>query len=187
MNEELQLITDTCEESMDASVKHLENELSKVRAGRASASMLDGIYVDFYGANTPLSQMSNISTPDARTITVQPWDKSMLDAAMRAIQAANLGFNPTNNGTMLICSIPPLTEERRRDLVKRCKSLGEDAKVSIRNARRDANEEVKRMVKEGLPTDEGKEGEAKVQQLTDTYSEKVDKHLEMKEKEILTV
>lgn len=187
MNEELQFVIDTAEEAMSGSVSHLETELVKIRAGRASAGMLDGIFVDFYGASTPLAQMSNISTPDARTITVQPWDKTMLDPALRAIQAANLGFNPTNNGSILICAIPPLTEERRRDLVKRSKSIGEDAKVSVRNARRDANEEIKKLIKGGLPEDEGKDGEAKIQALTDKYSAMIDKHLESKEKEILTV
>lgn len=187
MNEELQLIIDTTQESMDAAVKHLENELTKIRGGRASASMLDGIIVDYYGVNTPLNQVANVSTPDARTISVQPWEKSMLDPITRAIQAANLGFNPSNNGTVIICAIPPMTEERRKALVKKCKEEGEHAKVSIRSARKDANEEVKRLVKNGLPEDEGKDGEAKVQTITDTYSAKVDKHLESKEKEIMTV
>lgn len=187
MNEELQLVIETADEAMSGSVSHLEAELVKIRAGRASAGMLDGIFVDFYGASTPIAQMSNISTPDARTITVQPWDKSMLDPVLRAIQAANLGFNPTNNGSILICAIPPLTEERRKDLVKRCKATGEDAKVSVRNARRDANEEIKKLIKGGLPEDEGKDGEAKIQELTDKYSGAIDKHLEAKEKEILTV
>jgi len=187
MNEELKLIIDTTEESMQESVTHLENELVKIRGGRASTGMLDGIFIDYYGANSPLNQVANLSTPDARTISVQPWDKGMLDPIMRAIQAANLGFNPTNNGSMIICAIPPMTEERRKTLVKKAREEGEQAKVSIRNARRDANEEVKKMLKNGLPEDEGKEGEAKIQQLTDAYSQKVDKHLEIKEKEILTV
>ena len=187
MNEDLQFVIDTAEEAMSGSVSHLEAELVKVRAGRASAGMLDGIFVDFYGARTALAQMSNISTPDARTITLQPWDKSMLDPVLRAIQAANLGFNPTNNGTILICSIPPLTEERRKDMVKRCRTIGEDAKVSVRTARRDANEEVKKLTKAGLPEDEGKGAETKIQELTDKYSAMIDKHLEAKEKEILTV
>lgn len=187
MNEELQLIIDTTEESMQASVIHLETELVKIRGGRASAAILDGIMVDYYGTNTPLNQVANVSTPDARTISVQPWEKSMLDPIMRAIQAANLGFNPTNNGSVVICSIPPMTEERRRALVKKAKEEGEHGKVSVRNARRDANEEIKKMIKSGLPEDEGKEGEAKIQTITDTYSAKIDKHLEAKEKEIMTV
>lgn len=187
MNEELQLIIDTTEESMQSSVSHLESELTKIRGGRANAGILDGIYVDYYGSNTPLSQVANVNVPDARTLSVQPWEKNMLDPIMRAIQGANLGFNPTNNGSVIICSIPPMTEERRKALVKKAKEEGEHAKVSIRNARRDANEEIKKMTKGGLPEDEGKEGEAKVQTMTDNYIAKVDKHLEMKEKEIMTV
>lgn len=187
MNEELQLIIDTTEEAMTAAVTHLEEELVKVRGGRASVTILDGIYVDYYGNNTPLNQVANVNTPDARTISVQPWEKAMLDPIMRAIQAANLGFNPTNNGSMVICSIPPMTEERRKDLVKKAKNEGETAKVSVRNSRRDANEEVKKLIKGGLPEDEGKEGEAKIQTMTDNYIAKIDKHLESKEKEIMTV
>lgn len=187
MNEELQLIIDTTEESMQSSVSHLESELTKIRGGRANAGILDGIYVDYYGSSTPLSQVANVNVPDARTLSVQPWEKNMLDPIMRAIQGANLGFNPTNNGSVIICAIPPMTEERRKSLVKKAKEEGEHAKVSIRNARRDANEEIKKMTKGGLPEDEGKEGEAKVQTMTDNYISKVDKHLESKEKEIMTV
>lgn len=187
MNEELQLIIDTTEEAMDAAVKHLENELAKIRGGRASTNMLDGIMVDYYGATTPLNQVANVNTPEARTLAVQPWEKSMIDPIMRAIQAANLGFNPTNNGSMIICAIPPMTEDRRKQMVKKAKEEGENAKVSIRTARKDANDEVKKMLKNGLPEDEGKEAEAKIQTITDTYSAKVDKHLEAKEKDIMTV
>jgi ribosome recycling factor len=187
MNEELQLIIDSTEESMQSSVSHLETELAKIRGGRANAGILDGIFVDYYGTNTPLNQVANVNVPDARTLSVQPWEKSMLDPIMRAIQGANLGFNPTNNGTVVICAIPPMTEERRKALVKKAKEEGEHAKVSIRNARRDANEEIKKMIKAGLPEDEGKEGEAKIQAMTDNYIAKVDKHLESKEKEIMTV
>jgi ribosome recycling factor len=187
MNENLQLIIDTTEEAMENAVSHLETELVKIRGGRASASMLDGIMVDYYGTNTPLNQVANVNTPEARTIAVQPWEKSMIDPIMRAIQAANLGFNPTNNGVMVICAIPPMTEERRKQLVKKAKEEGEHAKVSIRTARKEANEEVKKLVKAGLPEDEGKDGEAKVQAITDNYTAKVDKHIEAKEKEIMTV
>ncbi len=187
MNEDLQLILDSTQEAMEAAVTHLEEELSKIRGGRANAGILDGIYVDYYGNNTLLTQVANINTPDARTISVQPWEKSMLDIITRAIQAANLGFNPSNNGTIVICSIPPMTEERRKDLVKKAKNEGETAKVSVRNSRRDANEEIKKLIKGGLPEDEGKEGEAKIQTMTDAFSVKVDKHLEAKEKEIMTV
>lgn len=187
MNEELQLIIDTTEESMQSSVTHLEAELVKIRGGRANVGLLDGIHVDYYGVNTPLSQVANLNTPDARTISVQPWEKNMLEPITKAIQGANLGFNPSNNGTMVICSIPPMTEERRKALVKKSKEVGEEARVSVRNARRDANEEIKKMVKAGMPEDEGKEGEAKVQAMTDNYIAKVEKHLEAKEKEIMTV
>ncbi|MBI3509484.1 MAG: ribosome recycling factor [Bacteroidetes bacterium] len=187
MNEDLQLIIETTEESMQQSVSHLETELVKIRGGRANAGMLDGISIDYYGVNTPLTQVANVNTPDARTISVQPWEKSMLDPILRAIQAANLGFNPTNNGTILICSIPSMTEERRKTLVKKAKEEGENAKVGVRTARRDANEEIKKLSKSGLPEDEGKEGEAKIQQITDSYISKIDKHLEAKEKEIMTV
>ncbi len=187
MNEDLQLIIDSTEEAMNAALGHLETELVKIRGGRANVGILDGIYVDYYGNNTLLTQVANINTPDARTISVQPWEKNMLDTITRAIQAANLGFNPSNNGTIVICSIPPMTEERRKDLVKKAKNEGETAKVSIRNSRRDANEEVKKLIKGGLPEDEGKEGETKIQTMTDNFIIKVDKHLESKEKEIMTV
>ncbi|MCX6310729.1 MAG: ribosome recycling factor [Bacteroidetes bacterium] len=187
MNEELKFIIDSAEEAMQAAMQHLEEGLVKIRGGRANAGILDGLYVDYYGNNTPLTQVANINTPDARTISVQPWEKAMLEPITKSIQAANLGFNPTNNGTIVICSIPPMTEDRRKDLVKRAKNEGETAKVSVRNSRRDANEEVKKLIKNGLPEDEGKEAEAKIQIMTDNFSTKVDKHLEVKEKEIMTV
>jgi ribosome recycling factor len=184
MTEEIQFIIDSMKEQMDKAITRLENELVKIRAGRANPSMLEGIMVDYYGTSTPLSQVSNINTPDARTLAIQPWEKSMLEPIQKAIQAANLGFNPTNNGTLVIINVPALTEERRRDLVKRTKSEGEAAKVSIRTARKEANEELK---KTKLPEDEKKGGEEKIQQATDQYTQKVDKHLEQKEKEIMTV
>ncbi len=187
MSEELQLIIATTEESMEAAVLHLENELAKIRGGRASTNMLDGIMVDYYGSMTPLSQVANVNTPEARTLAVQPWEKSMIDPIMRAIQAANLGFNPSNNGTLIICAIPPMTEERRKQMVKKAKEEGEHAKVSIRTSRKEANEEVRKLLKGGLTEDEVKGGEVKVQAITDTYSAKVDKLLEVKEKDIMTV
>ena len=187
MNEDLKFIIESTEEAMEAAVVHLEEELVKIRGGRANAGILDGLYVDYYGSNSPLSQVANISTPDARTISVQPWEKSMLEPITKSIQAANLGFNPTNNGTIVICSIPPMTEDRRKDLVKKAKTEGETAKGSVRNSRRDANEEIKKLTKGGMPEDEGKEGEAKIQTMTDNFSSKVDKYLESKEKEIMTV
>lgn len=185
MSEDLQIIIESMQEQMGISLSHLETELVKVRAGRASASMLDGVQVDYYGVRTPLSQVSNVNTPDSRTLAIQPWEKSMIDPIMKAIQAANLGFNPTNNGTMVIISVPPLTEERRKELVKKAKSVGEQAKVTLRTARKEAMEEVKKLQK--LPEDEKKTAETKIQELTDQFSGKVDKHLEVKEKEILTV
>lgn len=185
MSEDVQFILDAMKEQMQGSVLHLENELVKVRAGKANPSMLDGVFVDYYGVRTPLNQVSNVNTPDARTLAVQPWEKAMIDPIMKAIQAANLGFNPTNNGTMVIISVPPLTEDRRKELVKRAKAEGEHAKVSLRTYRKEALEELKKLTK--LPEDEKKTAEAKVQEIIDQFSSKIDKHLEVKEKEILTV
>ena len=184
MNEEAEFAIDTAREQMDKAVSHLEAELIKIRAGRATPSMLDNVFVDYYGVRTPLSQVSNINTPDARSITIQPWEKTMLDPITKAIQAANLGFNPTNNSTMVIINVPALTEERRKDLVKKAKAEGEHAKVGIRTARKTANEEVKKIK---MPEDEIKDAEEKIQKLTDDYVSRVDKHLEGKEKDILTV
>jgi ribosome recycling factor len=149
--------------------------------------MLDGIHVDYYGNSTPLNQVANVNTPDARTIVIQPWEKSMLSVIEKAIQAANLGFNPQNDGVIIRIVVPPLTEDRRKDLVKRTKAEGEHAKVTIRNIRRDAIENVKKEVKKGLPEDVQKDAEAKIQQITDSFITKVDKHLDVKEKEIMTV
>ncbi len=172
-------------EKMENSITHLESELLKVRAGKANPAMLDGIFVDYYGVRTPLNQVSNVSTPDARTLSIQPWEKAMLDPIIKAIQAANLGFNPTNNGSLVIINVPALTEERRKELVKKARSEGEVAKVSIRAARKEALEELKKLDK--LPEDEKKGAETKIQEITDDYTKKVDNHLDRKEKEILTV
>ncbi len=185
MDENVQFIIDSMKELMDVAISHLEAELTKVRTGRANPTMVDGLFVDYYGVRTPLNQVSNVSTPDARTLAIQPWEKTMIDPIMKAIQAANLGFNPTNNGTMVIIAVPPLTEERRKDLVKKAKSEGENAKVSIRGARKEALEELKKLNK--LPEDEKKTCETEIQKMTDQFTVKVDKHLEIKEKEILTV
>lgn len=187
MNEEAQFVIDSSKERMDITISHLENELAKLRAGRANPAILSDVRVNYYGVQTPLNQVSNINTPDGRTLTVQPWEKTMLEPIQKAILAANLGFNPTNNGTMLIINIPLLTEERRKDLVKRVHAEGEATKVSIRNARKEGNSEIRNLKKSGLTEDEIKEGENKIQQLTDTYIAKVDKHVEQKEKEIMTV
>ncbi len=187
MEEDVQLILDIAEEKMEKAVSYLRDELAKLRAGKASPHMLDGISVDYYGANTPLNQVSNINTPDPRSIIVQPWEKSMLEPIEKAILHANLGFNPVNNGEILRIVVPALTEERRRNLVKQVKMEGENARVSIRNARREANEELKKMQKEGLPEDIEKRGEQDVQKLTDSYSQKIDELLQKKEEDIMTI
>lgn len=187
MNANAQIVIDATKELMDKAIAHLENELTRVRTGRANPSMLDGIRVDYYGNMTPLNQVANVNAPEARTLMIQPWEKSMLEPIQKAIQAANLGFNPGNNGTAVIINVPALTEERRKELVKKAKAEGENAKVSIRKARQEGNEAVKKITKPALTQDEVKEAETKIQELTDSYSSKVDKHLEQKEKEIMTV
>lgn len=187
MNVQAQLAIDVTKEKMEKAISHLETEISKVRTGRANPSMLDGIRVDYYGNMTPLNQVANVNSPDARTLMIQPWEKTMLEPIQKAVQAANLGFNPGNNGTVVIINVPALTEERRKDLVKKAKSEGENAKVSIRTARKEGNEEIKKITKPALTQDEVKEAETKIQELTDSYSTKVDKHLEQKEKEIMTL
>ena len=187
MNPNAQSAIDAVKGQMDKAISHLETEISKVRTGRANPSMLDGIRVDYYGNMTPLNQVANVNSPDARTLMIQPWEKTMLEPIQKAIQAANLGFNPGNNGTVVIINVPALTEERRKDLVKKAKSEGENAKVSIRKARQEGNDAIKKITKPTLTQDVIKEAEAKIQELTDSYSTKVDKHLEQKEKEIMTV
>lgn len=172
---------------MEKSLSHLEFELGKVRAGKANPAMLEPVMVDYYGSRVPLSNAANVNTQDARTIVVQPWEKSMLTPIEKAIQAANLGFNPQNDGVIIRIIVPPLTEERRKDLVKTAKSFGEDAKVAIRNIRKESMEKIKGLQKNGLPEDEAKGAETKIQGLTDDFVSKCDKHLEQKEKEIMTV
>ena len=166
--EEINFILDSAKENMDGSLQHLELAFTKIRAGKASPQMLDGVNVDYYGAMTPLSQASNINTPDARTISVQPWDKSLLEVMEKAIIDANLGFNPMNNGEMIIINVPPLTEERRLQLVKQAKTESENAKVSIRNARKEANDELKKL--SGISEDILKDSEASVQELTNSFT-----------------
>ncbi len=175
------------EEKMGKALTHLEKELSKIRAGKANPQMLDSVKVDYYGVQTPLSQMSNINTPDPRNILVQPWEKSMLEPVEKAIMAANLGFNPQNDGTQIRISVPPLTEERRKELVKKVKGEAENAKVSIRNIRRDAMDAGKKLEKEGVPEDLVKVFEHNVQEITNEFSEKVDKMVEAKEEDIMTI
>lgn len=171
---------------MQKAVDHLESELTKIRAGRANPSMVESVNVDYYGSMMPLNQVSNVSIQDARTIMIQPWEKSMLTPIEKAIQAANLGFNPQNDGVVIRISVPQLTEERRKDLVKKAKAEAEHAKVGIRNHRRESNELIKRDSK-GVPEDQVKALEANIQKMTDQFITAVDKHLELKEKEIMTV
>lgn len=180
-------VLDAAKEQMTKAISHLESELQKIRAGRANPTMLDSIHVDYYGSSTPLSQVANISTPDARTLQIQPWEKNMITPIEKAISNANLGYNPTNDGQVIRINIPPLTEDRRKDLVKQSKSEAEHARVTVRNIRRDANEAIKKLQKDGLPEDQAKAAEGKVQNLTDDSIAKIDKHLEAKEKEIMTV
>jgi ribosome recycling factor len=172
---------------MDKAIAHLETELQKVRAGKASPTMLENIQVDYYGSRVPLSNTASVTTQDSRTLVIQPWEKSMLTPIEKAIQAANLGFNPQNDGVLIRIMVPPLTEDRRKQLSKTAKGFGEDAKVAIRNLRKEANEQIKKLQKDGLPEDEAKAAEIKIQGLTDNNVTKVDKHVEQKEKEIMTV
>lgn len=172
---------------MQKALEHFEFELSKIRAGKASAGMLDGILVDAYGVKSPLAQVGNISTPDARSISIQPWDGSLLQPIEKAILAANIGLTPQNDGKIIRLNIPPLTEERRKELVKQTKHEAENCRISIRTVRKDANEKVKKMQKDGLPEDSAKNAETSVQNLTNDFSAKIEKHLEVKEKEIMTV
>lgn len=184
MNEEVTFILDSTTESMDGAMSHLEKAFIKIRAGKASPVMLSTVMVEYYGSPTPLSQVSNINTPDARTISVQPWEKNILQDIETAIMNANIGFNPMNNGEMIIINVPPLTEERRRELVKQAKVEAEDAKVSIRSARQEANKELKKLdISEDLLAN----AEVDVQTLTDKYITKVDSIFEVKEAEIMKV
>ena len=187
MNEFISLQLDECKESMIKAVAHTESELTKIRAGKATPGMLDGIYVDYYGNSTPLAQVSNINTPDARTIVIQPWEKPMLSVIEKAIMDSNIGLNPQNDGSIIRLAVPPLTEERRRDLVKKAKEETEKGRVAVRNIRKDANESIKKLKNDGVSEDEIKTGEAEVQKLTDTYIAKVDLLAELKEKDIMTV
>jgi ribosome recycling factor len=187
MNELVKKQLDDARDHMNKAVEHVELELTKIRAGKASPQMLDGIQVDYYGNPTPLNQVANVNTPDARTIVVQPWEKNLIPAIEKAITDANLGINPQNDGQVIRLSVPPLTEERRKDLVKKVKSESEAGKVAVRNIRKDVNEKIKKLQKEGVSEDEVKVGEAEVQKLTDSYILKIDKHIEVKEKDIMTV
>lgn len=175
------------EEQMQKAINHLEASLVKIRAGKANPQMLDGIVVDYYGSPMPINQVANISVMDARTLSIQPWEKNMLQPIERAIIAANIGVTPQNDGVLIRIFLPPLTEERRRELVKKCQGEGEHTKVAVRNIRRDAIENIKKLQKNGLSEDAAKDAEAGVQQVTDKYIAAVEKHLALKEKEIMAV
>jgi len=187
MNEDVELIIEETKERMQKTTDHLEHELARLRAGRATPLLLDGITVDYYGVNSPLSQVSNINTPDPKTILIQPWEKTMLGAIEKAIMAANIGLTPMNNGEIIRISIPALTEERRHQLVKQVRNEGETARISIRNARKWANDELKQLLKNGLPEDVKKNAAENVQAITDEYNSKVDKIISLKEKDVMTV
>lgn len=187
MKDDIDIILLEAEDSMKKAIEHLDHQLTHIRAGKANPKLIDNVMVEYYGSMTPLPQVANISTPDAKTIAIQPWEKGIIRDIEKAIMAANLGFNPDNNGEMIRISIPPLTEERRRDLVKQAKQEGEEAKISIRLARRDSNVSLKKLVKEGLSEDLEKDAEGVVQKLTDRFTAEVDNMTEVKEKEILTV
>ena len=186
MSEDVQITLELAEDAMKKAIAHLEAELTKIRAGKANPQMLDGIMVDYYGNATPINQVGNISVLDARTLSIQPWEKNMLQPIERAIIASNIGINPQNDGNIRLF-LPPLTEERRRDLVKKCHAEGEHTKVSIRNIRRDAIEGIKKLQKNGLSEDAAKDAEADAQELTNKFIAIVDKHLVSKEKEIMSI
>lgn len=186
--QELQSIIKQADKKMDEAVNYFKTELSHVRAGKAQPSLLDGVKVDYYGSKTPLNQLANVSAPEARMLTVQPYDKSALEDIEKAIMSAGLGLNPSNDGNIIRIPLPILSEERRQDLVKRCGELAEDARISVRNTRRNANDEIKKKVQEeSLPEDSRYEAEEEIQRLTDEHTKKVDELLEQKEKEIMTV
>ncbi len=187
MSEAIDMILDDAADNMKKAIKHLEVELSRIRAGKANPQILDGIQVDYYGSMTPLNQVANVSTPDSRTISVQPWEKPMLATIEKAIIASNIGLNPQNDGEIIRLYLPPLTEERRKDLVKRVNAEGENTKVSVRSIRRDAIESIKKEQKDGLSEDAAKDAEGSVQELTDKYIALVDQHCKDKDKEIMTI
>ncbi|MDX1543783.1 MAG: ribosome recycling factor [Christiangramia sp.] len=182
--DEVELILEEAKEGMEKAISHLKKQLSNIRAGKANPSMLGSVMVEYYGAQTPLQQVANVNTPDARTLSIQPFEKSLIQEIEKGIMQANLGFNPMNNGESVIINVPPLTEERRKQLSKQAKAEGEDAKVGVRNDRKQANQELKKL---DISEDELKDAEKEVQELTDTYIERIDNILANKEKEIMTV
>ena len=187
MTEDIISIIEVADDQMKKAISHLEAELVKIRAGKANPQMLDGIVVDYYGSPMPINQVANISAMDARTLSIQPWEKNMLQPIERAIIAANMGINPQNDGNFIRLFLPPLTEERRKELVKKCHGEGEHSKVAIRSIRREAIEGIKKLEKNGLSEDAAKDAEAEVQQVTDKFTAVVEKHLAAKEKEIMSI
>jgi ribosome recycling factor len=187
MTEEVKFTLSLAEDQMKKTISHAQRELLKIRAGKANPNMLDSILVDYYGAETPLDQVANVTTPDAQTLAIQPWEKTMIEPIERAIMEAHLGLNPQNDGALIRINIPPLTEERRMDLVKQAKNESENCKISIRNSRKEANDEIKKLSKDGLAEDAVKDAEADIQDLTNKYIKIMDDHMEIKEKEITTV
>lgn len=187
MSEELDLIVDDAESTMQKAISHLEAELTKIRAGKASPAMLDGITIEYYGSPTPISQVANITVLDVRTVSIQPWEKNQLAPIERAIMMANIGITPQNDGIQIRLFLPPLTEERRRELVKKASGEGEASKVAIRNIRRDAIEGIKKLQKDGLSEDTAKDAEKTIQELTDRHIVLVDKHLAQKEKDMMAI
>jgi ribosome recycling factor len=187
MSDDLELILEDARDNMKKAINHLESELIKIRAGKANPQMLEGLTVDYYGSPTVLNQVANISVMDARTLTIQPWEKNMLQPIERAIINANLGVTPQNDGNIIRLFMPPLTEERRREFVKRAGGEGEQSRVAVRNIRRDAIEQIKKLQKDGLSEDEAKDAEKEMQEITDRHIALVEKHLQTKEKEIMSV
>ncbi len=187
MSDELDFIVEVAKDSMIKAITHLENELTRIRAGKANPQMLDGVNVDYYGVPTVINQMANVSAMDARTLTIQPWEKNMLQPIERAIINANLGVTPQNDGNIIRLFMPPLTEERRKELVKKSYAEGEQARVAVRNIRRDAIEDIRKLQKDGLSEDLTKDAEKQMQDITDQYISMVEKHLASKEKEIMSV
>lgn len=187
MNEDLQFIIEETAESMEKTLEHLSDILTKIRAGKASPQMLSDIYIDYYGAKTPLNQAATINTPDPKSIIIQPWDRSVIVTIEKAIQASNLGFNPQNDGEVIRINVPPLTEERRLQLVKYIQQEGENNKISVRNARKKANEEIKDIKKSGVSEDEVRKAEDEIQELTNKHIKRIEEFLKRKEEEIMTV
>jgi|TARA_R100000479_G_scaffold43446_1_gene19857 ribosome recycling factor len=184
MEDEIEFLIDGTREAMDKAVNHLEKQLANIRAGKASPSMVNGVMVDYYGSPTPLNQVANVNTPDGMTISIQPWEKSLIPEIEKGIQVANLGFNPQNNGESVIINVPPLTEERRKDLAKQAKAEAEEAKVVVRNDRKNANNDLKKL---DISEDLQKNLENDIQEMTDNHIAKIDRIFEKKEKEIMTV